>query len=62
MEGMEEEKLEQESELRPEEKFKATLLSSPEGRLLLVGVAVAFMYTPSGWGLRCCFRRLSLNS
>ena len=43
--GMEEQKLEQESELRPEEKFKATLLSSPEGRLLLVGVAVAFMYT-----------------
>jgi len=42
---MEEETKQPESELTPQEKLRATLLSSPEGRLLLVGVALILAYT-----------------
>ena len=42
---MEEETRQPESELTGQEKWKATLLSSPEGRLLLVGVALILGYT-----------------
>jgi len=42
---MEEEIRQPESGLTGQEKLKATLLSSPEGRLLLVGVALILVYT-----------------
>lgn len=44
-EGMEEETKQPESGLTPHEKLRATLLASPEGRLLLVGVALILAYT-----------------
>jgi len=44
-EGMEEETKQPESELTGQEKLRATLLASPEGRLLLVGVALILTYT-----------------